>query len=136
MRSILLSLAILCGPVHADAGVAADAVTTGIALSATGVVETNPIGLATVPIRLVVIEHAKTLPPEEGTPILHAINATSWGAAANNLLVLAKISAAPLVGVLVTFILWNQGKEEREFAQLCALHKQIEGKNLTCVYRS
>jgi hypothetical protein len=83
-----------------------------------------------------VIEHAKTLPREEGQPLMDAVSATSWGAAANNLLMLAGASAAaPVVGIAVGYAIWKRGENEREFWNLCAVHKQMDPQ-VTCQFRA
>ena len=115
------------GAPDAYGGIAADAITTGLALSGPGIVETNPLGWATVPIRLAVMEHAKSLPREQGQPIMDALSAGGWGAAINNLLVLAGTGpAAPVVGLAVGYAVWKQGEREREFWQLCAVHRTMD----------
>ena len=115
------------GAPDAYGAIAADAVTTGIALSTPGIVETNPLGWATVPIRLAVMEHAKSLPREQGQPLMDALSAGGWGAAINNLLVLAGTGAAgPVVGLAVGYAVWKSGETEREFWQLCAVHKSLD----------
>jgi hypothetical protein len=111
----------------AYAGVAADAASTAASLAVPGIAETNPLGWATLPIRLAVIEHAKTLPKEEGKPIMDAVSASGWGAAANNLLVLAGAGpAAPVVGIALGYAMWKQGETEREFWRMCAVHKRFD----------
>jgi hypothetical protein len=126
------------GEPEAYGGVAADALTTGAALTMPGVVETNPLGWATVPLRLMVLEHAKTLPREEAQPVMDAVSASGWGAAANNLLVLAGASGAgPVVGIVVGYAIWQRGETEREFWRLCAVHKQLAtGRRLTCQFKA
>lgn len=132
---IALSIACPAGaqPHPAQGAVAADAVSTAVALAAPGVVELNPLGWATVPLRLAAIEHAKRLPREEGQPILDAISAGGWAAAANNLLVLAGASGAagPLVAMVVGYAMWNAGAAEREFWRMCAEHKRFD-PGVTC----
>ena len=134
-----LSLAIAstaaAGESPAYGGIAADAITTGIALSVPGIVETNPLGWATVPIRLAVMEHAKSLPREEGQPIMDALSAGGWGAAVNNLLVLAGTGAAgPVVGLVVGYAVWKSGAQEREFWQMCAVHRTKDA-NVKCEFK-
>jgi len=116
-------------------GIAADAVSTGAALAAPGIAEANPLGWVTLPIRLAVIQHAKSLPREEGQPIVDAVSASSWGAAANNLLILAGAGpAAPLVAIAVGYAVWKSGETERQFWSACAVHKQFDA-NIKCEFR-
>jgi hypothetical protein len=115
------------GETEAYTGIAADAVSTGVALSASGVVEMNPLGWATIPIRLAMVQYAKSLPEEEGQPMMQSISAAGWGAAANNLLILAGAStaAAPVLGLAVTYAMWKKGAPEREFWAICAAQKKV-----------
>ena len=123
------------GEQEAGSGVAADAASTAAALATPGIAEANPLGWATLPIRLAVIEHAKTLPREEGQPLMDAVSASGWGAAANNLLVLAGAGpAAPIVGVALGYAMWKQGETEREFWRMCAMHKQME-PGVQCAFK-
>lgn len=135
----LVSLAVAtnaqAGEVEAYGGIAADAASTALALSAPGIVEMNPLGWATVPLRIMAVEYAKSLPEEEGKPMMQTITAAGWGAAANNLLVLAGASsvAAPIVGIAVGYALWKQGEPEREFWAICAAQKK-DNPQLKCNY--
>jgi hypothetical protein len=123
------------GEEQAYTGVAADAATTGAALATPGIAEMNPLGWATVPLRVAAIQYAKTLPREEGQPVMDAVSASGWGAAANNLLVLAGASAAaPVVGLAIGYAVWKSGEEEREFWEACAVHKQMD-PNVKCEYK-
>jgi hypothetical protein len=116
--------------------VAADAATTATGLSMAGVAELNPLGLWSFPLRLAIIEKAKTLPIEEGTPVLHTINAVGWGAAANNLLVMAGAGPFALAaGVMVAVGIWADGENERLFYENCSVHRRMEPeKILECVW--
>jgi hypothetical protein len=134
--SIAMVSAAAAGEGEAYVGTAADALTTGAALTAPGLGEANPLGWATLPIRMAVIEHAKTLPREEGQPIMDAVSASSWGAAANNLLMLAgATSVAPVIGIAVGYAVWKKGETEREFWRLCAVHKQFDPQ-VKCNFRA
>jgi hypothetical protein len=125
------------GEQEATLGVAADAATTAASLATPGLAETNPLGWATVPIRLAILQHAKTLPREEAQPLVDMTSASGWGAAANNLLVLAGASgpAAPLVGMAVAYAVWKNGETEREFWKMCAVHKQFDS-HIKCEFRA
>jgi hypothetical protein len=122
--------------------VAADAATTATGLSIAAdtagrkIIEGNPLGWWTVPIRIAIIEHAKTMPIEEGTPVLHMTSAVGWGAAANNLLVMAGVGPFALAaGVMVAIGIWADGENERNFWENCATHRRLEPeKDLTCVW--
>jgi hypothetical protein len=130
MIAAMLSMAIgsmaFAGEEQAYQATAADAISTGAALATPGVVELNPLGWATVPLRLLAIQNAKSLPREEAQPQLDMISASSWGAAANNVLVMAGVgAAAPVVGLVVGYAVWRSGEKEREFWQLCAVHQKM-----------
>jgi hypothetical protein len=135
MKSMLLaSLLAISFNVHADEyqAIAADAITTS---AATNAVEMNPLGFATVPLRMALVEHARTLPIEEALPITDAVSATSWGAATNNLLMLAGAStAAPVVGFVLGYVIWQSGEKEREFWRLCKYYKETDPNIKTCKF--
>src|SRR5689334_1203912 len=133
--SLAVSATAFAGEVEGYTGIAADAVTTGIALSTPGIVETNPLGWATIPIRLGIMQYAKTLPRHEGQPVMDAVSASGWGAAASNLGVLAGIgAAAPVIGIAVGYAVWKAGEPEREFLTACAAHNLIE-PGVTCEFK-
>lgn len=124
------------GEKEAYMGTAADAATTAAALATPGFVETNPLGWATVPLRMAAIQYAKSLPREEGQPVMDAVSATSWGAAASNLLMLAGASAAaPIVGLAVGYSVWKKGETEREFWYLCKTHQKLNPA-VNCQFRA
>jgi hypothetical protein len=138
------ALAAFCGSTQAQqadakeayGGLAADAISTAVGLSLPGVVEMNPLGWAALPLRILAIEHAKTLPREQAQPILDGTKAAGWGAAANNLLVLAGAGpAAPLVGLAVGIAIWKSGEDERNFWQACAVHR-ADNPNLKCEFKT
>jgi hypothetical protein len=140
MVAAVLSMAVAsmaaAGEQDAYTGVAADAVSTGAALAAPGIGEANPLGWATVPIRIAIIQHAKSLPREQGQPMMDAVSASGWGAAANNLLVLAGASAAaPLAGLAIGYAVWKSGETEREFWRMCAVHKSMDPQ-VKCEFRA
>jgi hypothetical protein len=134
MKPIILAIALLSAPLHAQhAALAADAATTAAALSA-GAVELNPIGWAAVPIRLGLIEAAKSLPDEERVPVYHMMNASGYGAAANNIGVFMGLQGAPVFGLMVGIGIWAGGREEREFFRACATHRAYFKRQLPCKY--
>jgi len=133
--SLAVSSTAFAGEVEGYTGIAADAVTTGIALSTPGIVETNPLGWATIPIRLGIMQYAKTLPRDQGQPVMDAVSASGWAAAASNLGVLAGIgAAAPVIGIAVGYAVWKSGEKEREFWVACGAHNLIE-KGVSCEYK-
>lgn len=131
MKLIALILAaLLCGcSVTKEPGaygaIAADTATTAAGLAA-GATEMNPLGWAVLPLSIGLVEYAGTLPPEEGVPLVHAVSAAKWGAAASNLLVLAGAGPASfIVGLGLWWHLWTQGQPEREFWAICAMEKVV-----------
>ena len=115
--------------------VGADGVSTYAAL-ARGGLEMNPAGWLTIPIRIGLLEHAKTLPEHERIQVEHSTDAAGWGAAVNNLLVFVT-PAAPVIGIAVGVYLWNRGAPEREFYEHCARHKLVvNNPNLRCVFKT
>lgn len=117
-------------------GVAADVVSTAVGLSVPGIVELNPLAAISLPLRIMAIEHAKTLPREQAQPILDKTEAAGWGAAANNLLVLAGAgSIAPVIGLAVGYAIWKSGEDERNFWQACAVHR-ADNPNIKCEFKA
>lgn len=104
--------------------IAADTATTAIGLTLPGVVELNPLGWAVPVVSIAVVEYAKTLPPEEGVPLIHSMTATKWGVSVSNLFLFLGAAPAGLVaGVGVGYYLWQEGQGEREFWAICAAEK-------------
>ena len=118
------------GPTEPYRAVAADAATTAVGLSAPGIAEANPLGWATVPLRIFLIEQARQMPEAQGKPRLHALTAASYGAALSNLLVLsgAPVLLGPLAGLALAAYLWREGETEREFARLCEVHRSYQSQ--------
>lgn len=135
--AILFAAGAAFADARADAigGVTADAATTAVALSVPGAIEVNPLGFATVPIRLALIEQAKHMPAQDGIVVIHSVSAASWGAAAGNLLVFVGAGPAALpVGLGVMLAVWTRGEEERAFYHECAIHELLAGHAMTCTY--
>lgn len=104
-------------------GIVGDGVTTYIAVTNPDrFTELNPLGLATIPLAILVAERAEKLPREQGLPILHGLRSVKWAGFVNNLLVFA--GAAPAVsigaGAIVGWRLWHAGADERAYALFCA----------------
>lgn len=135
MKAALLTLALLCGTAHAQHdAIAADAVSTVGALSS-GATELNPLGWATGPLRLVMLEYAKTLPPSESVQVRHSVRAGGYGAAANNVAVMVGIQGAPVIGIFVGIGIWASGREEREFWAMCDREREHWGRpDMSCTY--
>lgn len=144
LRRAFLCLALgLSFPAHADAqenavlAGAADCISTGAALSL-GFAELNPINpaIACLVVKPFVMSIAERQPEPARTATLHGASAIWTGAAVNNgLAILGAGAAAPVFGVMVAVGLWASGAEEREFMRLCAIHKALDPRVTTCVYR-
>jgi len=142
MKPLILAATLLAAPAYAQTdAIAADAASTAAGLAA-GAAEANPIGWATIPLRLFALEYAKTLPKEEGVQIEHVISAGGWGAAANNVCIVGAILTGgalaplcPMVGMATGLHLWTQGQGEREFWAICAQERIYWGNpDMTCTY--
>ncbi len=139
MRTLIASLLLcLATTAHADySGIAADGVSSAIASTVPGLSEANPLGLLVFPIKIGIVAHAKTLPAEEGVPLVRGIDSTSWGAAANNICIALTLNpACLLLGVAVGGTLWHRSADERAFFEVCARHKRVypEDASLNCRY--
>lgn len=134
-----LAFALLLPVAHADAkggAIAAaveDCVTTGTAF-AFGFVEGNPVlamplgPVLACALKPALIASVQDQPEPTRTQSLHAIHAAWTGAAVNNVMALVGAGAgAPVFGVMVAIGLWAAGEREREFARLCAVHRQLAG---------
>lgn len=135
--------------IHAIAGSAVDCLSTGFGLSfapagGAAITEANPIGpIAACAVKAVVIVSAQKRDEPAKTFTLNGIEATSWGAGANNLAVTLahalNIAAGPVpvvIGALVGWYVWHRSADEREFAKLCAVQRKLAGDQaMTCVFK-
>jgi hypothetical protein len=123
-------------------GQAADVGSTGIGL-ALGAAEANPLGIMTLGIKAVAYQKIKNSPPVEQPRLWGMYGALGWGAAANNLCVIAAIATGgvgaavcPLIGLGAGMGSWSANTEERNkatFAAMCEVAK-ITNPDLVCVY--
>ncbi|MEZ5645290.1 MAG: hypothetical protein R3E99_09090 [Burkholderiaceae bacterium] len=130
---------------HKDQAVAAqvaDVGTTGIGL-AMGAAEANPLGILTLGMKVVAYQQIKEAPPVEQPRLWSAYGAMGWGAAANNLCVIATLATGgagavlcPAIGLAAGLGVWNQDAESRDKATFAALCTQAQATNpdLTCVW--
>ena len=142
-------LAAALGSAHAQGaqeqavgGVVADALTTAVGLAA-GAAELNPIGpVLAVGVKVVWLQHAKTLPDTE-RPAAYAAAAAWWqGAAANNLCIAASVlsggafaPACVALGVAWGMKTWKDTEAERDFWEGCALLRvYAQDPQMACVY--
>lgn len=128
---------------QAVAGHAADLGTTGIGLLL-GAAEANPLGLLTVGLKVWAHQKIQDAPPEEQPRLWSAYGAMGWGAAANNMCVIAAIVTGgagavlcPMIGLATGLSVWDRGGSERDRATFAALCDQARAKNpqTVCTYR-
>lgn len=125
----------------AQAAVAADATTTVIGVASGLAVEVNPLiaspaGLvASIGLRLLIINEIDKLPETEKVAALARFSALTWGIAASNLAILAS-AANPIgliIGLITGYSVWVSTEDERYFADACAFFRQTE-PNIKCVF--
>lgn len=130
---------------HAVIGGAADCLTTYAALAGAGdaLMEFNPLGpVGACALKAVGIVVASQHDEPVRTTALHAIEATSLGAAANNITHLVAVHVfhmaagpiAPAIGIAVSLIVMANGRDEREFREHCVMHERLTGQKMNCVF--
>lgn len=137
----------------AVAGQIADVGTTGLGLIA-GAAEANPLGLLTLGAKWVAYQQIKQAPAEEQPGLWKLYGAFGWGAAANNLCVIAAIAtggaAAPLcpvIGLAAGVGAWQREQTASQsverlpamndleaFAMLCE-QARSQNPSMECVWR-
>lgn len=140
LRALVLSLLCVTAQAQtAEQAAAADVATTGIGL-ALGAAEANPLGLLTIPGKLIALEYANSLPTGEREYALSAISSMWTGAAVNNLCVIAAVlscgafaPACLIVGAAVGMQRWDAGAQERLFWAICARERESNPR-LTCEF--
>ena len=140
IRALILSLLCLSAQAQtAEQAAAADVATTGIGL-ALGAAELNPVGVLTLPLKLIAIQQAEALPTGEREYALSVISSMWTGAAANNLCIVAAIltggafaPACLVIGAAVGMQRWDAGADERLFWAICA-HERESNPRLTCEF--
>lgn len=128
--------------IEAAAAHSADIATTGAGL-AMGAAEGNPLGLLMIPVKLVSYHRIKAAPEVEQPAMWAAYEAMGWGAAANNLCVIAAIaSGGPAivpclaVGAAAAGLSWaiDQPRRQRmEFEDACEQAKTAN-PDISCVW--
>ncbi len=127
---------------QAVAAQVADLGTTGVGLMM-GAAEANPLGVLTIGMKVVAYQKIKAAPAEEQPRLWSAYGAMGWGAAANNLCVIAAIASGgvgaalcPAIGLAAGFGVWNQDAEARDKATFAALCEKAKAGNpqLTCTW--
>jgi len=130
------------GQQQAVLGQAADVGTTGVGLLL-GAAEANPLGLLTLGLKAVAYQKIKASPAAEQPRLWSMYGAMGWGAAANNICIIATIATGggaavlcPLLGLGAGISNWNAGNEERDRATFAVLCKEAKSQNptLQCTY--
>lgn len=120
----------------------ADVGSTGIGL-ALGAVEANPLGILTLGIKVATYNNIKKAPEVEQPALWSAYGALGWGAAANNVCVIAAIATGgagaaicPLIGLVTGLGTYSADEEARNRATFDAMCKDMRKTNpaLECVY--
>lgn len=129
---------------RAVAGQMADVGSTAIGL-AMGAAEANPLGILTLGAKAIAYQQIKDAPATEQPALWSAYGAFGWGAAANNVCVIAAIASGgaaaalcPLLGLATGMTVYSGDEEKRNretFAAICAEQRQ-SNPALVCEYRS
>lgn len=123
-------------------GQLADLGSTGIGL-ALGAAEANPLGLLTLGVKAYAYQQIKEAPAVEQPAMWSAYGAFGWGAAANNVCVIAAIATGgaaaaicPLIGLATGMTTWNGDEAKRDRATFAVICEQQRKANpaLTCSY--
>jgi len=130
------------GEDQAVAAQVADLGTTGVGLLM-GAAEANPLGVLTIGMKVVAYQKIKAAPAVEQPRLWSAYGAMGWGAAANNLCVIAAIATGgvgaalcPAIGLAAGVGIWNKDAEARDKATFAALCEQARTNNpsMTCTW--
>ncbi len=91
-----------------DRGQYADMASTLAGLTVEGAAEANPVGLAVIPVKLFVgyLIETKLEKCSDRGDAAYVMNTFAYGFTANNLAVLAGVSAAPYVGLAGGILYW------------------------------
>lgn len=128
---------------QAVAGQAADVGTTGVGLLL-GAAEANPLGLLSLGVKVWAHQKIQQAPPQEQPRLWGAYGAMGWGAAANNMCVIAAIATGgagavlcPMIGLATGLSVWDRGSSERDRATFAAMCDQARAKKpeIVCTYR-
>lgn len=126
----------------AVAGQVADVGSTAIGL-AMGAAEANPLGILTLGVKAIAYKQIQEAPPTDQPRMWSAYGAFGWGAAANNLCVIAAIATGgaaaalcPLVGLATGMTTWSADEERRNRATFDAICDEQKRSNpdLVCIY--
>ena len=132
---VIWSQAPKAGEHDAVAEQVADVATTGAGLSI-GAAEANPLGLALLGVKLAAYQHIKAQPPEEQPSLWGMFGAFGWGAAVNNLCVIASGGLCAVLGAAAGLFQWKRTEPERLRAQFDAIceRERVQNPALQCVW--
>lgn len=123
-------------------GQLADVGTTGVGLLM-GAAEANPLGILTLGMKVAAYNEIKKAPEVEQPRLWGMYGAVGWGAAANNLCIIATLATGgaaaavcPMIGLAAGMSIYDAGEEERNQATFNAMCKDMRKHNpaLECVY--
>lgn len=128
---------------QAVTGQMADVGTTGVGL-VLGAAEANPLGVLSLGFKLLAHQQIQRAPAVEQPHLWSAYGAMGWGAAANNMCVIAAISTGgvgamlcPVIGLAAGLGVWSRNAADRDRATFAAICQEARKANpqLECVYR-
>jgi hypothetical protein len=128
---------------RALAGQGADISSTAIGL-AVGAAEANPLGIGLLAVKAISYHHIKSAPPEQQPAMWSAFGAMGWGAAVNNVCVIALIvtggaavALCPALGLVTGLGTYAHAAPLRERAVFDAVcdAARADRPGLVCVYR-
>jgi hypothetical protein len=146
VSTVLLVCALGSAPIHAgtlqseaERAAVLDSLST-MGGAALGAAEANPLGFASMLLKIPLLAHVKTLPQDEQAE-WHATYGAIWGgAAANNICIVGAIltggvlaPVCPFVGIAWGMNKWNASATERELWAICRAERAYWGNpNMTC----
>lgn len=142
MKSIALCLALMCSPAIAQTGQIADIGTTAAGL-AMGAAEANPLGIVTLGLKAAAYHQIKQAPDVEQPHLMGVFDAFGWGAAANNLCIIATLptgigpAVCPAIGLVAGLSIFDAGEDRRNretFDVICR-DARLNNPDLECIYR-
>lgn len=123
----------LSGGILADSATTYHAISSGVGVEANPVLPQGAVGAAVVSagLKLAVTHGVKHFAPEACVPAYRGTTAVGWGAAANNLAVIAGSSGVlPVaVGLGVGAVLWQQPALEQQAVKFCGGSGDDPAKN-------
>jgi len=127
---------------RAETAAVADGVSTaaGVAL---GLTEMNPLGLATIVVKIPLLAYVHTLPEGEQAAF-NAMAGPVWGGAAvsNVCMIAALLSGGAFAPVCLVAGIgyggqqWNANAAERDFYVACSAYRQASGETFRCVFKA